>query len=45
MTVIFFKGATAWEGSIGSFWFRLPFWRFVRCGCWPTFGVNLGGEE
>ena len=32
----FFKGATAYEAQIGRVCFRLPFFAYVRAGCWPS---------
>lgn len=40
----FFKGATAWEGYIGPFWYRLPFWCYLRCRVWPTVGIDRGDD-
>lgn len=33
-----FKGATAWEGYIGRFWWRIPFWTYLKLGIRPTIG-------
>lgn len=35
-----FRGATAYEGYVWRFWFRLPYWRFIRAGCLPTVGYS-----
>jgi hypothetical protein len=37
-----FKGATAWEGYIGPFWWRVPFWTYLKLGCWPEVGWDKG---
>lgn len=32
----FMRGATAYEGQIGRVCYRVPYWRFMRVGCWPS---------
>lgn len=29
-------GFTAWEWQIGPLWGTVPYWRFIRVGCWPS---------
>lgn len=40
-----FRGATAWEGYIGRFWWRIPFWTYLKLGIWPTVGWERGWED
>lgn len=32
----FMRGATAYEGQVGRVCYRVPYWRFMRVGCWPS---------
>lgn len=42
MTFVAFKGATSYEIQVGWFWVRLPYWRFIVYGVWPSCGIDTG---
>lgn len=37
-----FCGATQYEVAIGPVWITIPYWSFLKCGCWPRMGVDFG---
>lgn len=41
---IFMKGATAYEAQWWRIFVRLPYWRFLKCGCRPSIGYD-GTED
>lgn len=45
MTRGFFRGPTSWEGWVGRFWFRWPFWAYLKIGIWPTVGWGTDEED
>lgn len=38
ITLIAFRGATSYEAAIGRLWITIPYWRYLRVGCWPSIG-------
>jgi len=44
MTFVYFKGSTAYEWQIGRIYGIFPFWRFVKCGCWPRIGWDSSND-
>lgn len=39
-----FKGFTAYEAYVWRFWIRIPYWRFIKVGCYPTIGFDTNKE-